>query len=827
MRTSLSTVLAGSIILTGVGWVAASPALAAPVPTLDMYFTPSGISAGQSAALVFDITNVTGLPEHEDWGLTAVLPTGLVPEISFGSSTTCAAAHIVTNSTTGRIVVDSGRINAGTASCQVVVTVGSDGTALGLLGVTAAATEVTGLGVPPDDARIFVAGLARDAATTHVGQPVDIDVRDNDIAMPPETWGQPLLTTAPTNGDASVNANGTVRYTPHPGFSGDDTLRYHACSSANTTCDFSSATITVQNVFVGSGSVTTPQNIVVEIPLDDILHTNGRPLDPTTVTEDTAPAHGMLAIDPVTGAVDYAPAPGYSGADTFRIQVCDTSVPTQCAPGRVDVVVGTNQVTAIDDVAATDAAVPVITRVLDNDGSASGQPWAPLEVTDPPANGSTTVHPDGTITYLPDAGHSGLDHYTYRACDTSTPVPVCDTARVDVTVRNVFVPGPGLTTVEDTAVEAALADLVTTTGRPLNPQRASLVTGPGHGQVSVDPTTGAVRYTPAAGHVGSDEFVLNVCDTAYPVICRDLPVPVTVTALGRPVLTTSAAESVALPVDARGRTGSVKLTDQVTITGLRPGAGSTGTATLYGPTSQRSAAACSPSNLVATVSFAAHDGTLTTPPVTVSRPGHYTWVVTTAADALNESAGHGCGLATETTLVHRPDYGPIRVETGFDGVAEPGERAGRRTRPARVSITEIGLSARLDPVGLRRGAMVIPDAVARGGWLTRSAVPGEKVGTTVLAGHVSDRHDRPGAFGRLARARRGQLVKVRGADGSLHRYRIVRIRRPARGQPIDAALTTTSGAHRLVLVTCVDAVHRADGSFHYRRNLIVVARPVR
>lgn len=69
----------------------------------------------------------------------------------------------------------------------------------------------------------------------------------------------------------------------------------------------------------------------------------------------------------------------------------------------------------------------------------------------------------------------------------------------------------------------------TTTGKPvtinvlgndgdpngaLNHGSVGVVTGPGHGVVTVDPTTGVVTYTPNAGYVGADSFQYVVRDAA-------------------------------------------------------------------------------------------------------------------------------------------------------------------------------------------------------------------------------------------------------------------------------------------------------------------------
>uniref|UniRef100_UPI001CFBFBB8 Ig-like domain-containing protein n=1 Tax=Luteimonas panaciterrae TaxID=363885 RepID=UPI001CFBFBB8 len=86
--------------------------------------------------------------------------------------------------------------------------------------------------------------------------------------------------------------------------------------------------------------------------------------------------------------------------------------------------------------ATTPQNTPVTIPVLSND-TLNGVPvttsTVTTTVTTPPANGTTTINPDGTITYTPNPGFSGTDTFTYQICETLNPSN-CDTATVTVTV---------------------------------------------------------------------------------------------------------------------------------------------------------------------------------------------------------------------------------------------------------------------------------------------------------------------------------------------------------------------------------------------------------
>ena len=71
-----------------------------------------------------------------------------------------------------------------------------------------------------------------DLTTTPAATPVTVNILANDTkdGVPPITLpdlqGLPTITLPPSNGTATVNPDGTVTYTPNPGFCGTDTFGY-------------------------------------------------------------------------------------------------------------------------------------------------------------------------------------------------------------------------------------------------------------------------------------------------------------------------------------------------------------------------------------------------------------------------------------------------------------------------------------------------------------------------------------------------------------------------------------------------------------------------
>jgi hypothetical protein len=80
-----------------------------------------------------------------------------------------------------------------------------------------------------------------DAVTTPVDTPVTIDVLANDIYVEPVVV---LLEVGPSHGLVGPWADGTITYTPDPGFSDTDSFTYRICDTAGQ-CDTATVIIIV------------------------------------------------------------------------------------------------------------------------------------------------------------------------------------------------------------------------------------------------------------------------------------------------------------------------------------------------------------------------------------------------------------------------------------------------------------------------------------------------------------------------------------------------------------------------------------------------------
>jgi hypothetical protein len=151
--------------------------------------------------------------------------------------------------------------------------------------------------------------------------------------------------------------------------------------------------------------------------------------------------------------------------------------------------------------------------------------------------------------------------------------------------------------------------------------------------------------------------------------------------------------------------------------------------------------------------------------------------------------------------------------------------AGPVSRSGVLRIRSLGIVAPVDAVGLDGTAMAVPNDSHRLGWLRSTAAIGDRIGRSVLAGHVSDEQDSPGALSRLGRIQLGALISWRGARGDRHDFRVVAVHRYSRIRGVPATTFGTDGPHLLQLITCAHRIRTGSG-FHYTANLVVTARSI-
>ncbi|MBL8788063.1 MAG: tandem-95 repeat protein, partial [Deltaproteobacteria bacterium] len=341
----------------------------------------------------------------------------------------------------------------------------------------------------------------------------------NDVKSLPTTVALSSAAPPASQGTLTLNPDGSFLFVPAATYVGVVTFTYRATQTDGRSDDATVRITVTARPTGGDDAVTTFEDtpIYVEVTANDGL------ANVTTVSVETPPAHGT-AVATGGGVVLYTPDPDFAGFDVFSYVACNAS---QCVSAVVVVtVLAVNDApVARDDVAVVPAGTTGLIDVLGNDFDPEGDPIALTRVIDGPAHG-TTQFSSGKIGYTPVAGYTGPDTFTYEVCDAS----LCATATVTVTVGAGNAPPIARPDVA-TVVEGGNV-LVDVRANDTDPDGGALVlTGvsvPLHGTAVLE--SGRVRYTPAAGYNGPDQFTYTVCDAGG--ACAQGEVRVTVTPVG-------------------------------------------------------------------------------------------------------------------------------------------------------------------------------------------------------------------------------------------------------------------------------------------------------
>src|SRR6185369_6622943 len=289
---------------------------------------------------------------------------------------------------------------------------------------------------------------ANDLAVTLSGTPAIINVIANDTDA--NGFINPTsvqVITAPANGTAIANSNGTVTYTPTAGFSGTNTFSYVVADNLGALSNVATVQVTVNSAAIlpvaSADTATTTGGLAVSIPV--LSNDTAAAINPASVLVVTPPANGTVVAN-ADGTVTYTPNPGYVSTagppavpDTFTYTFKDTQG-TVSNVAVVDVTVNDSTIPAANpDKAVTSVNVPVTINVLANDAAPAGQVLVPssLAVTQPNAvegtvTWSTTT---GAMTFTPAPNFTGTSTFSYTVQDNSAPTAITsNSATVTVTV---------------------------------------------------------------------------------------------------------------------------------------------------------------------------------------------------------------------------------------------------------------------------------------------------------------------------------------------------------------------------------------------------------
>ncbi|BAV04820.1 thrombospondin type 3 repeat family [Filimonas lacunae] len=338
---------------------------------------------------------------------------------------------------------------------------------------------------------------------------------------------------APAHGTISSGGNNAYVYTPNTNYNGVDSFVYRVYDQSGAFAD-AVVRVVVRSVNDRPTVVSDVYTTAYNTPVSGNVLANDSDADgdPLTASLVTQPLNGTITFN-ADGAFTYTPTTGFSGTETFTYQACDTASPQLCDSKLISITVqapGNRAPVAQADSIATIQDTPVSGNVLSNDSDADMDTLTATVVT-MPAQGTLVLNGNGNFTYTPADGYTGVDSFTYKACDNRTPALCSDVITVRVKIvppnsRPVAMPDTYTVNEDDTLRVAAPGVMANDVYAGVNANdtlTVNTVVPPAHGTVTIG-DDGSLLYIPAPNFNGKDSIgyqicsAINTCDVALVII---------------------------------------------------------------------------------------------------------------------------------------------------------------------------------------------------------------------------------------------------------------------------------------------------------------------
>jgi VCBS repeat-containing protein len=227
--------------------------------------------------------------------------------------------------------------------------------------------------------------------------------------------------------------------------------------------------------------------------------------DPLTAILVSGPAHGTLQLN-ADGTFTYTPSANYNGTDSFTYKANDGQADSNVATVTITVTPVNDPPVANNATASTNEDTPLTGAVSATD--VDGDPLTYALVTGP-AHGTLQLSSSGSYTYTPALNYNGSDAFTFKANDGQADSNV---ATVSITVTPVNDPPVAQSQSVSTAEDTPLSGQVSATDVDSPVLTYAPVSGPAHGAIQFNTTTGSYTYTPALNYNGADAFTFQASD---------------------------------------------------------------------------------------------------------------------------------------------------------------------------------------------------------------------------------------------------------------------------------------------------------------------------
>ncbi len=459
--------------------------------------------------------------------------------------------------------------------------------------------------------------------------PLTVDALSGVLANDTDPESDPLIVdlpiaALPTNGNLSINADGSFTYTPDANFNGVDSFQYQALDDTPSPSNLVTVTLNVAAVndapIAINDADTTTEDTVLDIAAPGVLANDSDiDLDPISVDSFSQPTHGSVNVQS-DGAYTYTPNLDFNGSDSFTYTITDGNGGSDTATVTLTITAVNDAPVAVDDSASTDEDTPLTVAapgVLVNDSDVDSSITAVLVT--PPATGTLMLNANGSFTYTPAANANGVVTFTYRAYDGEV---YSSPATVTITINAVNDPpiaaADNYAATEDTPLNVAAPGVLANDSDVEGPLTAVLLTPPATGTLIFN-ADGSFNYTPAANANGVITFTYRAYDGS--VYTSATTVTITIAAVNdAPVAANdsyAATEDTPLNVAAPGVLANDSDIEGSALTAVLLGPPATGTLTLNANGSFNYTPALNVNGPV-TFTYRAYDGDLYSSPATVT-----------------------------------------------------------------------------------------------------------------------------------------------------------------------------------------------------------------